>query len=89
MTTSGEQEIHWAPSGRAPAKLVAGVNWWLNSDPGQGDDVVALTTSQEDALILAFDNDSNALSVVWVDFEGKVRTLNGTWDTVHEEKEEA
>lgn len=88
MTTSGEEPIRWAPPGRAPAKLVAGVNWWLNSDPGQGNDVVALTTSQEDALILAQDTENDALFMVWVDYEGRVRTLQGTWDTVHEEEEE-
>ncbi len=83
-----EKEVIWAPPGKAPAKLVAGVNWWLNSDPGQGEDVVAMTADNQDALIMAFDNTLDVIAVVWVDPEGKVRTLRGTWDTVHEEPEE-
>ena len=88
MTTDGEAPIIWAPPGRAPARLVAGVNWWLNSDPGPGEDVVAMTADNQDALILACDNTLDVIAVVWVDPEGKVRTLTGRWDTVHEEEEE-
>lgn len=78
--------IYWAPAGKAPAKLVAGVNWWLNIHPDHAEDVVALTTDHQDALILSGLND--VMAVVWVDPEGRVRTLQGAWDTVHEEKEE-
>lgn len=81
--------IRWEPpetSPATPAKLVAGVNWWLNSDPDHSEDVVAMTADNQDALILSGFND--VIAVVWVDPEGLVRTLKGRWDTVHKEEEE-
>lgn len=81
-----EDEVIWAPPGKAPAELVAGVNWWLNSDPAHAEDVVAMTEDNQDALILTGFND--VYGVVWVDPAGRVRQLKGQWTDVHEEPEE-
>lgn len=70
-----------------PAKLAAGVNWWLNSDPDHAEDVVALTNDGQDALILSGLND-DVMYIVWVDPEGTVRTLKGQWNMAHIEEEE-
>lgn len=81
-----EEPINWTPKGSAPAKLVAGVNWWLNSDPAYAEDVVMVADDGQDALILS--GLQSVMCVVWVDPEGHVRTLKGRWDTVHQEVDE-
>ena len=90
MTTEAEEPRVWEPPKTwphsTPAKLVAGVNWWLNSDPDHYEDVVAMTEDHQDALILS--GLQSVMAVVWVDPEGRVRTLKGRWDTVHEEEDE-
>jgi hypothetical protein len=72
--------------GRMPEELAAGVKWWLEGSPSHSEDVVAMTDDNQDALILSGLND--VMSVVWVDPEGRVRTLKGQWETVHLEEDE-
>lgn len=72
-------------SDKAPDQLMAGVNWWLNSDPKHSEDVVLAAEDGQDALILSGFN--NVDTVAWVNPDGTVRTMTTEWRTVHTEEE--
>lgn len=66
---------------KAPAELVAGVNWWLSSSPAHSEDVVMVAEDGADALILS--GHSNADAVAWVNPDGTVRVMKAEWRPVH------
>ena len=69
-----------------PAPLVAGVNWWLESDPRHTEDVVMVADDGQDALILSGFN--NVDQVAWVNPEGSVHVIKAPWRLVHTEESE-
>lgn len=66
---------------KAPAELVAGVNWWLQNEK-HTEDVVALTDDGQDALILSGFNSPD--KVVWVNPSGHIQAMRGHWFSVHQ-----
>lgn len=73
---------NWKPQQDVPAKLAAGVEWWLKDHPN---DVVCVTSDGDDAMILSGED---AERVMWVDPEGLVRESPVRWMTVHIEEDE-